>query len=260
MLSKNKIKFINSLKKKKNRINKRLFLVEGEKINYELIDSSYRIHEAFATESYISKLPKDKRSSFQHLHSVTEGELQKISDLKTPNKVLSVVEIPEHSISSEEIKNSLSLVLDKINDPGNLGTIIRTADWFGIKQIFCSSDSVDLYNPKVIQATMGAFTRVNVFYENLTEFLSHYQDLKDFPIYGTFLEGDDIYSSSLKNKGLIVMGSESHGISEELSSYIDQKLYIPPYSRNKKLQQSESLNLSVATGIICSEFRKKLFR
>jgi TrmH family RNA methyltransferase len=257
MLSKNKIKFINSLKKKKNRINKRLFLVEGEKINYELFDSCYRIYETFATESYISKLPRNKRSSSQYFHSITERELQKISDLKTPNKVLSVVEIPELSISSEEIKNSLSLVLDRINDPGNLGTIIRTADWFGIKQIFCSSDSVDMYNPKVIQATMGAFTRVNVFYENLKAFLSQYQDLKDFPIYGTFLEGDNIYNSSLRKKGLIVMGSESHGISEELSSYIHQKLYIPPYFPNNQSHQSESLNLSVATGIICSEFRKR---
>lgn len=257
MLSKNKIKFINSLKKKKNRINKRLFIVEGEKITYELFDSSYRIKEVFATESFVSELPKDKISSVQHLHSITEEELQKISDLKTPNKVLAIAEILDHSINSEEISNSLSLVLDRINDPGNLGTVIRTADWFGIRQIFCSADSVDLYNPKVIQATMGAFTRVKVFYKKLPEFLSQFQNLNNFQIYGTFLEGDNIYTSALKNKGLIIMGSESHGISEELDDFIHQKLHIPPYTSNKKLQQSESLNISVATGIICSEFRKR---
>jgi TrmH family RNA methyltransferase len=258
MLSKNKIKFINSLKKKKNRINKRFFIVEGEKIFYELFESSYRIKEIFATESFISELPDNKKSLAQSIHPITEEELQKISDLKTPNKVLAIVEIPNQSISLEEVKDSLSLVLDRINDPGNLGTIIRTADWFGIQQIFCSADSVDLYNPKVIQATMGAFTRVKIFYKNLTEFLSQYQNIEGFHIYGTFLEGDNIYESEIKNKGLIIMGSESHGISDELSSYIHQKLFIPSYNTNKKSAQSESLNISVATGIICSEFRRRV--
>ena len=256
MLSKNKIKFINSLKKKKNRINKRLFIVEGEKIAYELFESSYRIKDVFATESFIAELPKNKYSLIKELHSITEEELQKISDLKNPNKVLAVVEIPDYIYSPEEIKNSLSLVLDRINDPGNLGTIIRTADWFGIKQIFCSADSVDLYNPKVIQSTMGAFTRVRVFYKHLPDFLSNYQALDDFQIYGTFLEGNNIYSSALKNKGMIIMGSESHGISDELVDFIDQKLYIPPVTSDKKARKSESLNISVATGIVCSEFRK----
>jgi TrmH family RNA methyltransferase len=257
MLSKNKIKFINSLKKKKNRINKRLFIAEGEKIIYELFISSFRIAEFFATEDFISQLSEEKKSSLPSLHEITESELKKISDLKTPNKALALVEIPNRTIDTEETQNSLSLVLDKINDPGNLGTIIRTADWFGINQIFCSNGSVDLYNPKVIQSTMGSFTRVKLFYQNLTELLEKYNEIDDFRIYGTFLEGDNIYRSQLSDKGLIIMGSESHGISDNLKEFIHQKLYIPSFTSVKNIEQSESLNISVATGIVCSEFRRR---
>lgn len=260
MLSKNKIKFINSLKKKKNRIKKRFFIAEGEKIIFELFNSTYEILELFATDSFASILSLQQKSKIGNLYTITEEELQKISDLKNPNQALAIVKIPEYAFEPEEIKNSISLVLDKVNDPGNLGTIIRTADWFGINHIFCSEDSVDLYNPKVIQATMGSFIRIKLFYKNLETFLPLYSDLTDFVIYGSFLEGENIYSASLQNKGFIIMGSESHGISGKLEKLIHKKLYIPGFSSGHKQQHSESLNISVATGIVCSEFRRKLVK
>src|SRR6056297_2270764 len=225
MLSKNKIKFINSLKKKKNRINKGFFIAEGEKIISELIsDSTYKITELFATDSFLSKLSNQQKSTIDELHTITEEELKKISDLKKPNKTIAVVKIPKHTIEPEEIKKSLCLVLDNINDPGNLGTIIRTADWFGINHIFCSEGSVDLYNPKVIQSTMGSFMRIKLLYKNLETFLPKFTDVKGFQIYGCFLEGENIYSAPLQDKGFIVMGSESHGISDKLEDYIHKKL------------------------------------
>jgi len=261
MLSKNKIKFINSLKKKKNRIKKGFFIAEGEKIITELINSStYKIADLFATDSFISKLSNQQKATINELHMVTEEELSKISDLKNPNKTLAVVKIPEYTSEPEEVKKSLCLVLDNINDPGNLGTIIRTADWFGIKHIFCSEGSVDLYNPKVIQSTMGSFIRIKLFYKNLETFLQTFTDINGFQIYGCFLEGENIYSAPLEDKGLIVMGSESHGISDKLKDYIHKKLYIPRFISNGEQQTSESLNISVATGIVCSEFRRELIK
>ena len=255
MLSKNKIKFINSLKKKKNRIKKGFFIAEGEKIITELInDSTFQITELFATDSFFSKLSNQQKDTIGELHTITEEDIKKISDLKNPNKTLAVVEIPKYTFKLEEVKKSLCLVLDNINDPGNLGTIIRTADWFGINHIFCSEGSVDLYNPKVIQSTMGSFMRIKLFYKNLETFLPAFYDISGFQIYGCFLEGENIYSAPLQDKGFIVMGSESHGISDKLKEYIHQKLYIPGF----KQQASESLNISVATGIVCSEFRREL--
>ena len=259
MLSKNKIKFINSLKKKKNRIKKGCFIAEGEKIIFELLgDSTYKITELFAIESFLSKLTSQQKDTIDELHAITEEELDKVSDLKNPNKTIAVVKIPEYTLELEEVKNSLCLVLDNINDPGNLGTIIRTADWFGINHIFCSEDSVDLYNPKVIQSTMGSFMRIKLFYKNLETFLPKFRGIKGFQTYGCFLEGQNIYSAPLLDKGFIVMGSESHGISDNLENYIHQKLYIPRFMRDDKHSPAESLNISVATGIVCSEFRRTL--
>ena len=193
----------------------------------------------------------------EKVETLNEAELKKISDLKTPNKVLAIVEAPQYQIDEHQLTNSLSLVLDSINDPGNLGTIIRIADWFGINHVFCSEDTVDVFNSKVIQSTMGSFVRVKVFYRDLKELLSSYQNTNNFRIYGSFLEGESIYASSLNNKGFIIMGSESHGISKELEEFVDQRIYIPGFSIDENQEPSESLNVSVATGIICSEFRRQ---
>ncbi len=259
MLSKNKIKFINSLKKKKNRIKKGCFIAEGEKIISELLNNStYQIIELFATDSFLSKLSDQQKAAIDELNRITEDELNKISDLKNPNKTLAVIKIPEYSLDPEEVKKSLCLVLDNINDPGNLGTIIRTADWFGINYIFCSEDSVDLYNPKVIQSTMGSFMRIKFFYKDLESLLHSYHDINGFQISGCYLHGENIYSAALQDKGFIILGSEAHGISDKLENYIHQKLYIPRFISHGKQQPSESLNISVATGIVCSEFRRKL--
>lgn len=255
MLSKNKIKFINSLKKKKNRVEKNLFLAEGEKIVGELLQSHLQIKEIFATESFSEHISQTEGQSFE-LHRVTEDQLKKISDLKTPNKVLAVIEIPSSTIHHQALKNSLSLVLDNINDPGNLGTIIRTADWFGIQHVICSNSTVDVYNPKVIQSTMGAIARVKVIYRDLAELITSFQNDPEFPIYGSFLKGNNIYQTSLSNRGFIIMGSESHGISCEVEQQIQKRLYIPRYKAAEK-ESSESLNVSVAAGILCAEFRRQ---
>ena len=257
MLSKNKIKFINSLKKKKNRTYYKLFLAEGEKIILELLASSMKLKELYGTEAFMNNVSKQKLSHVEKVETINDTELKKISDLKTPNKVLAIVEIPKYQIDENELKNSLSLVLDKINDPGNLGTIIRIADWFGINHVFCSEDTVDVFNPKVIQSTMGSFARVNLVYCDLKDLLSSYQNTKYFGIYGSFLEGESIYASPLTNKGFIIMGSESHGISKELEEFVNQRIYIPSFSQEESQESSESLNVSVATGIICSEFRRQ---
>jgi len=256
MLSKNKIKFINSIKKKKTRDELEYFFVEGEKLVDELILSNAKILEIFATEEWIEK-NKDKSSDLLNIiTTVTEKELNQISALATPNKVFAVLPFLEYTFSKAEILNELSILLDQINDPGNLGTIIRIADWFGIKNIFCSLNSVDLYNPKVVQATMGAIFRVKVHYVDFSTFLGDYKKIDDFDIYGTFLEGNNIYQEKLNSKGFIMMGSESHGISIQWEPYIGKKLFIPSYPAG--IPTSESLNISVATAITCSEFRRRI--
>jgi TrmH family RNA methyltransferase len=150
----------------------------------------------------------------------------------------------------------LNIFLENINDPGNLGTIIRIADWFGIENIFCSKESVDMYNPKVVQASMGAIYRTKIHYVDSVKFLTDIKSLENFNIYGTFLEGNNIYKEDLDKNGLIIMGSESHGISNTISSFINKKLFIPNYPIMKKT--SESLNISTATSIVCSEFRRRI--
>jgi len=168
-----------------------------------------------------------------------------------------VVKQNQPNFLKNEIEQSLSILLDQINDPGNLGTIIRIADWFGINNIFCTPDSVELYNPKVVQSSMGAIFRVKVHYVDFNSLLSEYSKLDGFNIYGTFLEGETIYKENLGEKGFIIMGSESHGISDHWKSFISNKLFIPNFPTETKT--SESLNISVATAIVCSEFRRKRF-
>jgi TrmH family RNA methyltransferase len=254
MLSKNKIKFINSIKKKKYRDEHQCFFVEGEKLVDELLKSNLQIIDLFATKEWILKYASNLNLEKINPTEISNEELQKISSLSTPNKVFAIVSQPKHSFSINEIQSNLSILLDNINDPGNLGTIIRIADWFGIKNIFCTTESVDVYNPKVVQSTMGAIYRTKVHYVDFYELFNITKDLKEFNIYGTFLEGENIYKEELPQKGFIIMGSESHGISEKWKQYVTKKLFIPNYPID--LKSSESLNISVATAIICSEFRR----
>lgn len=257
MLSKNKIKFINSIKKKKYREIHHCFFVEGEKMTDELIHSDIETTEIFATSAWLDQNEQIGKIKKQiEFTEITETELKKISALSTPNKVFAIAKQPTYTYNLNTIQSELSLFLDTINDPGNLGTIIRIADWFGIKHIFCSLESVDLYNPKVVQSTMGAIFRVKVHYVNPIDFLSSVNNLKDYMVYGTFLEGENIYNEQLSKSGLIIMGSESHGIADEIKPYVHKKLFIPNYPPDKKT--SESLNISVATSIICSEFRRRM--
>lgn len=257
MLSKNKIKLIRSLEYKKFREKENLFLIEGEKLIEELLQSGLNIENIFATETWIDKNTQALNKLKNKLECATTGELERISLLKSPPTVVGLAEIPSSVLNKDDLKNKLSLVLDSVQDPGNLGTIIRIADWFGIENIICSQDSVDVYNPKVVQSTMGAIFRVKTHYMPLEELFSMNEDLQ-LPVYGTLLDGDNIYSKDLSQSGLIIMGNESKGINPVYQSFITDKLFIPFYPEGQK--RSESLNVGIATAIVCAEFRRQAVR
>jgi len=246
-LSKNKIKLINSLTRKKYRKKEQLFICEGEKIFKTLVDSNFKIVEAFAVPDFIDKNKIIEKFNFSE---ITENELKKISELSTPQKVLALVEIPTNNLENIQFENKLSLVLDKIQDPGNLGTIIRIADWFGIENIICSSNTVDIFNPKVVQSTMGSIFSVNIFYTDLQDFLKKHDNS---PIYGTFMDGKNIYNENLSSAGFIIMGNEANGISSEIEQFVTSKLSIPTFNKTKV---AESLNVAVSAAIVCSEFAR----
>ncbi|NVO03981.1 MAG: RNA methyltransferase [Bacteroidetes bacterium] len=253
MLSKNQIKLITSLKIKKFREEHGLFCVEGIKMVSELLaQNKFEVVLVFATEKWIELNKNTSHKKNIEINSISLAELNKISQLTSPNEVLALVKIPENKLSDIKIENELILVLDDINDPGNLGTIIRTADWFGIKSIVCSENTVDLYNFKVIQSTMGSVFRVDLYYTSIYKFLS--KNKKTTKIYGALLDGTSIYQANLSHSGIIVIGNESKGISKEIVEIIENKIKIPSFSSNN--ESAESLNASIATAIICSEFRK----
>jgi len=248
MLNKSKIKFIRSLEKKKYRNETACFLAEGNKLVADILPF-------FECECLIAKaswLASRGDIRVKELILAEENEIEIVSLLKTPQDVLAVFRQPQPVLDNEMLKSELSLVLDGIQDPGNLGTIIRIANWFGIRQIICSPDTADVYNPKTVQATMGAIARVQVFYVSLPEWLS---DIKDISVYGAFLEGENIYTKTLSPYGLIVMGNEGKGISRDVENRITQKLHIPNYP--PETESTESLNVAAATAIVCSEFRRK---
>jgi TrmH family RNA methyltransferase len=249
MLTKNQAKFISSLKLKKNRDEHGLFVAEGTKIVSEMLNSGIKVKQLFSSSNF-------QLTIFNYhidVIRIKENELKKISSLSTPNEVLAVCEIPHYKLNLKELGTKLSLVLDTIQDPGNLGTIIRIADWFGIENIICSNETVEVYNPKVIQATMGSIARVKVHYTDLFKFLQELNAKKpDLKIYGALLDGENMYSKKLSEKGLIVMGNESKGISEMLLPYISDRISIPNYGSG-----AESLNVAIATSVICAEFRRK---
>lgn len=249
-LSKAKISLIKSLSIKKYRSEHNLFIVEGHKIISELLKSTFKIKFLIHTEKYNINL----ESTNIEIIKVDESEIKKISNLKTPPSVIAIVEIPKKKLNILSLKEKLTLAIDDIQDPGNLGTIIRICDWFGLENIICSLNSTDVFNPKVIQATMGAFLRVNVSYKDLKTFIPEYKKVTANKCYGTFLEGENIYKTNLTTNGLIILGNEGQGISKEIEETIDSKIFIPPYSIDK--EHSESLNISIAAAIICSEFRR----
>lgn len=251
MISKNQIKHIQSLHAKKNREEEGLFIVEGIKLVTEFINhQKFEIKEVFATIDFINNHKNELENHSISFTEITSDELKKISHLTSPNQVLAVVKTTEQELDANLLNHSTSLFLDDIRDPGNLGTIIRIADWFGIKQVICSPNCTELYNPKTLQASMGAVLRVNVISMNFEELITK---IKGLPIYGAVLEGDNIYTTSLKH-GLLVIGNEANGISKEVLKHISNKITIPAATSNG----SESLNAANACAIICSEFHRQL--
>lgn len=248
MLSKAQISLITSLQNKKYRKQHGLFIVEGIKSVTEFISSSYEVESIFYTDDANTKVGKISHNIKSH--ELTETEFQKISALKSPQGILALVKLPlQQKIVPSNLKNKFSLVLDDVQDPGNLGTIIRTAEWFGIEHIICSIGTVDAYNPKVVQATMGSLARLQIHYTDLTDFIP----ATGLKVYGALLDGQSIYQTVWADEGLIVLGNEGNGISDEIIPLIDQAVTIP------RLGQAESLNVAVATTIFCSEIsRQKL--
>lgn len=240
MLSKNQIKLITSLQQKKQRFAHQLFFAEGIKGIQELLASNFELVHLYTTQNDFDEVSNDKKVLLD------EHELKKITALATPNTCLAVFKIPNEK---KIIESGLILALDSIRDPGNLGTILRLCDWFGIGQLICSKETVDIYNPKVVQATMGSIARVNVNYIDLEPFISQTQ----LPVFGTFMDGTNIYKTDLPHEGIIIMGNEANGISPEIEKLIKNRLTIPRFGT---LQKTESLNVATATAIILSEFRR----
>lgn len=250
-LSKNKIKYIQSLKDKKYRDEHTAFVVEGDKMVAELLQVM-KCQLLVATSDFIQANFTQKSNVEEVIEVSHKSELSKVSFLKNPQQALGVFYQPDYTLSVDQLKDRLSLALDCIQDPGNLGTIIRLADWYGIENIICSTDTVDVYNPKVVQATMGALARVKVHYVDLCAFL---RDMGGVPLYGTFLDGDNMYQQELTPTGIVVMGNEGNGISTQIEALITNKLFIPSYPQDR--ETSESLNVAIATAIICTEFRRR---
>lgn len=240
MLSKNQIKLINSLFQKKNRDKHQLFLVEGKKAILEFMDSSIEMHHLFATSD-------DFNVDANKFTLITDQELKKVSLLKTPNMCIALFKMPQNKAVD---LSKLVLALDDVRDPGNLGTIIRLCDWFGIEHLVCSTATVDCFNPKVVQATMGSLSRVYIHYTDLVDFLK----VSNVPKFGAFMDGANIYDHILPERGILIMGNEANGISAEVESMIDKKVCIPQFGSDKS---AESLNVATATAILLSEFGRR---
>lgn len=238
MVSKSQTKLITSLKQKKYRDQTDLFVAEGSKLITELLNEGIKLQWLFSTD--VSEVSADN-----HFH-ITENELKKISFLKTANNSLAVFEIPKPKALQD---SGLIVALDALRDPGNLGTIIRLCDWFGVQHLVCSQDTADCFNPKVVQATMGSLARVQVHYLSLSEYFSK----TPLPIYGGFMDGKNVYSEELPRNGILVMGNEANGISEETLQKVTHKITIPRFGNTQK---TESLNVATATAILLSEFRR----
>lgn len=249
MLSKNKIKDLSQLHLKKFRDEQKVFMAEGNKLVSDLL-GVFSCKTLVATSDWIST----HKPIAEEIITATEDELKKVSLLKTRQQVIAIFKQPTYILNKNKIVNTLSLALDDIQDPGNFGTILRIADWFGIETVLCSPHCADVYNPKTIQASMGAIARVQVFQVDLVSFIHEIK--KETSVYGTFLEGNNIYHETLANKGIIVMGNEGNGISTALEEVIEKRLFIPSFPVDR--YTSESLNVGAATAIVCAEFRRKI--
>ncbi len=241
MVSKSQIKLITSLEQKKGRTKNRLFIVEGIKGISEILASDYKLDSLYTTKE-IFDVPASKA------HLINEADLKKISRLKTPQTAIALFEIPEEK--SPDL-NGLIIALDGVRDPGNLGTIIRLCDWFGVKTLLCSKDTVDCYNPKVVQASMGSITRVQIVYLDLASVIKNNAEI---PVIGTFLEGENLYEDNFPSKGILLLGNEANGISGELGKLVSRKLNIPQFGDS---QNTESLNVATATAVILGELRRQ---
>ncbi|MBQ0046359.1 MAG: RNA methyltransferase [Prevotellaceae bacterium] len=251
MISKNRIKYIHSLEMKKHRKADGVFVAEGHKLVGDLL-GKFQCNYIAATEDWIESHRSLLGSA--EIDIVTPDELRRASFQETPQQVLAIFKQPVYSVNPVEVASSeLVLALDDVQNPGNLGTIVRLADWFGINHIFCSLGCADIYNPKTVQATMGGIAHVQLHYVDLPSMLSSLP--KETPVYGTFLDGDNFYKKELTQTGVIVMGNEGKGVSDAVSKLVTQRLYIPNYPEGT--ETSESLNVAIATAIICSEFRRR---
>jgi len=258
MISSSQSKLIRSLQQKKYRQEKRLFPVEGEKLVGELLegdpDGRFHIRELFASKEWIAAHPSLQLHKAGRVTEATPADFRKISNQVSPQPVLALVSIPEEEFRLEELLQKPVLAFESIRDPGNLGTILRTADWFGIGQVVCSPDSTDLYNPKVVQSTMGAIFRVRVRYLDLEDLLNR-SEMQGRPVVGTFLEGDNLYETALDPDSFILFGNESHGLSERLSPLIGKRISIPSFSVRDP--GPESLNVAASVAVVCSELRRR---
>jgi TrmH family RNA methyltransferase len=253
MLSKAKISFILTLQKKKNREEERLYVIEGDKMVKEFLAARVPVRIMIAKPEFLNSLPQVHKQSVSEIIPANYEDLKKISTLKTPHNALAVIEMPDINLNTDNLGKELSIALDCVQDPGNLGTIIRAAAWFGIRNIYCSENCVDVYNPKVIQSSMGAILHVSVFYTSISDLLASASE-KKVKVFGALVQGNSIYAHKLSNNGIILMGNESKGISEELLPYITDKIMIPKI--NKASSGIDSLNVGMAASVILSEFTR----
>lgn len=245
-MTKAEIQLIRSLADKRGRTEQGLFVAEGEKLIGELRSSPLRVRKIFALEGLFAGA---------EVETVAPRDMERISLLKTAGNSLALVELPHYRLEPARLRDRLVLALDEVQNPGNLGTIIRLADWYGISDIVCSPATADCFNPKVVQATMGAILRVRVHYVPLAGFLREAAAL-GMPVYGTFLEGENIYRAPLTPGGVVVLGNEGRGVTPETAAAVTHKLFIPPYPADRRT--TESLNVAMAAGIVCSEFRRRM--
>ena len=249
MISRTRIKWIKSLEMRKYRLQEKAFVAEGPKLVGELLPYSTPLYIA-ATKDWLDA-NRHLLRAVKEVDEVSQTELERASLLRTPQSVLAVMPIPERRLDISSLQKKLVIALDSVQDPGNLGTILRIADWFGIHEVLCSEGTADVYNPKCVQSCMGALARVKVFYCNLPEVLGQVE----MPVFGTFLDGTDIYKEELSQQGIIVMGNEGNGISQPVAKLVNRRLYVPNYPKGSLT--TESINVAVATGIVCAEFRRR---
>lgn len=257
MISKQQIKNIVALHQKKSRRNEKLFLVEGEKTVTDLLLSDWKVRMICTTDIISGDLRKLLEDKFKGEHlEISSDDMDKISPQMAPQGVLAVVHNRDFRFDITELKGQLTLVLDDIQDPGNLGTIIRLADWFGIKHIVCSEKTTECYNPKVVQASMGSLFRAAMYYMDLEELFKLNKETIRLPIYGTLMDGENIFSSELKKSAFLLLGNEANGIRMETRAFISNAISIPSYY-DKSSIGPDSLNVAIAAGIVCAEFRRR---